>query len=101
MILSDAAINNRTTVSVIILVIVLFGAYSYIALPRENEPDVPIPFIVVSTPYEGVSPEDIESSVTIKMEKELAGLKGLDEMTSSSIEGVSIIQLKFFPRGKY
>jgi multidrug efflux pump len=96
-ILSDVAIRNRTTVGVLVVLIVIFGAYSYITLPREAAPDVPIPYIVISTAYEGVSPEDIESSVTIKIEKEMAGLKGLKEMTSSSSEGMSTILLEFLP----
>ncbi|MBU0639263.1 MAG: efflux RND transporter permease subunit [Planctomycetes bacterium] len=97
MLLSDAAIRNRTTVGVLVLVIVAFGVYSYVSLPREANPDVPIPYIVISTTYEGVSPEDIETSVTIKIEKEMAGLKGVKEMTSSSAEGMSVITLEFLP----
>ncbi len=97
MIISNVAINNRTTVGTLVAVIAIMGAFSYLTIPRENEPDVPIPYIVVTTAYEGVSPEDVESSVTIKIEKELAGLKGLKEMQSTSAEGVSIIVLEFLP----
>ncbi len=97
MILSDAAIRNRTTVGVLIVVMVVFGTYSYITLPREAAPDIPVPYIFVTTVYEGVSPEDIESSVTIKIEKELAGLKGMKEIRSSSAEGVSLITVEFLP----
>jgi multidrug efflux pump subunit AcrB len=96
-ILSDAAIGNRTTVGVLSAVIFIFGVYSYIVLPRESSPDVPVPYIVVTTVYEGVAPEDIESSVTIKIEKELGGLKGVKEITSSSAEGASIIVIEFLP----
>jgi len=96
-IVSDTAIRNRTTVGVLIVVILGFGAYSYMTLPRESSPDVPIPYILVTTIYEGVSPEDIETSVTIKIEKELAGLKGVKEMTSASAEGASTIVMEFLP----
>jgi len=95
--LSNAAIKNRTTVFVLILLIVIAGAFSYVTTPREAAPDVPIPLVLVTTPYQGVSPEDIETSVTIKMEKELAGLKGLKELTSTSAEGVSLITAEFLP----
>ncbi|UCG16491.1 MAG: efflux RND transporter permease subunit [Phycisphaerales bacterium] len=97
MFLSDTAIRNRTTVGVLVTVIIVFGVYSYIKLPRESSPDVPIPFILVTTSYEGVSPADIESSVTIKIEKELAGLKGVKEITSSSAEGMSTVVIEFLP----
>lgn len=97
MIITDYSIRNRTTVGVITLMIALFGAYSYVKLPREAAPDVPVPFILVTTSYEGVSPEDIESSITMKIEKELAGLKGVKQINSSSAEGMSTITIEFQP----
>ena len=97
MLLSDAAIRNRTTVFVLILLIVLLGAASYATLPREAEPDVPIPLVLVTTAYEGVAPEDIESSLTKKIEKELTALKGLKELRSTSAEGLSLIVAEFLP----
>lgn len=97
MILSDLAVRNRTTVLVLVFLILAFGAYSYVTLPRESAPDVPIPFIFVTTVYEGVSPEDIESAVTLKIEKELAGLKGMKELRSTSQEGLSQISIEFLP----
>jgi multidrug efflux pump len=96
-ILSDAAINNRVVVWVLILLIVVAGSYSYVTLPREGAPDVPIPYVVVSTSYEGVSPEDVESSVTMKIEKEMAGVKGVKEITSVSAEGMSTVVAEFYP----
>ena len=60
MLLTDVAIKNRTTVAVLGLLIILMGGYSYLTLPREAAPDIPIPFILVTTIYEGVSPEDME-----------------------------------------
>ena len=100
MILSDAAIKNRATVIVLTIILVVTGIYSYRVLPREAAPDVPIPYVIVTTAYEGVSPEDIESSVTIKIENELSGLKGLKQITSSSSEGLSSILIEFLPNIK-
>jgi len=99
-IISNAAIRNRTTVGVLALIITVFGIYSYISLPREAAPDVPIPFILVNTIYEGVAPQDVESTVTLKIEKELAGLKGVKEIRSSSAEGSSMITIEFLPSVK-
>ncbi|MGB2820288.1 MAG: efflux RND transporter permease subunit [Phycisphaerae bacterium] len=97
MILSDTAIKNRTTIGVMVALIVVAGVWSYATLPRESFPDVKIPVIVVTTVYEGVSPEDIESSVTYKIESKLTGLKGVKEVRSASAEGVSIITIEFLP----
>jgi len=97
MLLTDLAIKNRTTVAVLGLIIILMGGYSYLTLPREAAPDIPIPFILVTTIYEGVSPEDMETSVTMKIEKELNGIRGVEEITSSSAEGMSLISVEFTP----
>jgi len=97
MILTDLAIKNRTTVAVLGLLVILLGGYSYYSLPREAFPDIPIPYILINTIYEGVSPEDIESSITMKIEKELTGIRGVKEITSSSAEGMSMISVEFTP----
>ena len=97
MIISDTAIKNRTTVTVLAVLIVVAGTVSYVTLPREAFPDVPIPFITISTTYEGVSPQDVESAVTMKIEKKLVGIKGLKEVRSTSLEGESLITLEFLP----
>jgi multidrug efflux pump subunit AcrB len=97
MILTDLSIKNRTTVAIAGLLIVVLGAYSYYSLPREAFPDIPIPYITINTMYEGVSPEDIESSVTMKIEKELTGIRGVKQVTSSSAEGMSMIVVEFTP----
>ena len=97
MILTDVAIKNRTTVAVLGLIIVILGVSSYIALPREAFPDIPVPHILISTFYEGVSPEDIESSVTMKIEKELTGIRGVKQVLSTSAEGMSMIDVEFTP----
>jgi len=97
MILSDTAIRNRVTVFVLILLIVATGVVSYITLPREAAPDVPIPLILVNTTYGEVSPADVETTVTMKIEKELSGLKGVKEVRSTSAEGSSGIVIEFDP----
>ncbi|MCF7972475.1 MAG: efflux RND transporter permease subunit [Phycisphaerae bacterium] len=97
MLLTDLAIKNRVTVAVLILIIIVLGVNSYVSLPREAFPDLPVPFIMVTTTYEGVSPEDMETSVTMKIEKELKGVRGAKEITSSSAEGLSMISVEFTP----
>jgi len=97
MIVSDLAIKNRMTVFILIALIAVVGGMSYLTLPREAAPDVKTPWILISTTYEGVSPEDIENLITKEIEKELAGLSGLKEIKSSSAEGKSTISCEFLP----
>jgi CzcA family heavy metal efflux pump len=97
MILSDVAIRNRTTVYVLLVMIVVFGLYSYITLPREAAPDIPVPFIIVTTTYTGVSPTDMENTITVPLEKKLKALRDVEEIESVSAEGVSTISIEFLP----
>jgi multidrug efflux pump subunit AcrB len=80
---------------VLSVIIVVFGIYSYMVLPRENEPDITIPYVFVSTSYKGVSPTDIETSITIEIEKKLKGLDGVKKIQSVSSEGLSSINIEF------
>lgn len=90
-------VRNAPLMLLLMTVIIGFGTVSYVGLPREASPDVKIPVVLVSTPYIGVSPEDVESLVTIPIENELAGVKDLKKLSSTSAEGVSIVSLEFEP----
>ena len=95
MILTDGAIRKHEMVFAFMVMIIFFGYDSYVGLPRESTPDVKIPFVLVMTPYTGASPQDIESLITRKLERELKGLADLKEMSSTSVEGASTIFLEF------
>lgn len=95
MLLSNVAIRNRTTVLVMVVLIIVTGVYSYITLPRESAPDVKLPNILITTPHQGVTPRDVENTVTNKIEQEIRGVKGLDEIRSVTAEGLSQINVEF------
>jgi multidrug efflux pump subunit AcrB len=95
MILSDTAVKKSVTVVVLAVIVMVFGIYSYMVLPRENEPDITIPYVFVSTSYRGVSPTDIETGITIEIEKKLKGLEGVKKIHSVSSEGLSSINIEF------
>ena len=58
--LLDAIITRQRTVLTILAALILGGLYAIYSVPREADPDVPIPFILVSAPHPGISPEDAE-----------------------------------------
>ncbi len=95
MILSDTAVRHRTTVFVLTGLLVLAGLYSYAVLPREAAPEVVIPNVFVTTRYRGVSPADMETSITREIEEKLKGLKDVKTITSVSSEGLSQINVEF------
>lgn len=93
----ESIVGRRPLIYLAVVVIILFGIGTYMSLPREANPDVQIPVITVTTPYIGVSPQDIETLVTVPLENELAGVKDLKRMTSTSYEGLSVIMLELEP----
>lgn len=97
MIVSDMAIKNRISVVVLAIIILIAGGFSYIILPREASPDIPIPLVFVQTNYRGVSASDIETAITIKIEKKLKGLDNVKNITSVSAQGLSQINIEFLP----
>lgn len=93
--ISDFALGNRPAVYALVLVVVILGFSSYTSLPRESSPDIEIPYVVVTTMYFGTTPQDMETLVTNKLEKELGDIIEIKEMRSSSAEGISNITLEF------
>ncbi len=93
--ITDVSIDNRTSVFILVAIIIIIGISSYSSLPREASPDVQIPLVIVSTPYFGVSPEDIESLITQPLEKEINTISEVKELRSASYEGYSLIQAEF------
>jgi multidrug efflux pump len=97
MIVSDTAVRNRISVLVLLVIIVTIGLYSYLVLPRESTPDITIPYVFVRTEYRGVSASDIETAITIKIEKKLKGLDKVKNISSVSSQGLSQINIEFLP----
>ncbi|MBE9503925.1 MAG: efflux RND transporter permease subunit, partial [Proteobacteria bacterium] len=95
MFITNFAIKRSTAVFVLVIAIIFAGTSSYFSLPREASPDITIPYIIVSTPYFGVSPADIESLVTQPIEKELKSIGDVKEIRSASKEGFSSITVEF------
>lgn len=95
--ITNLAVDRSTTVIVLLAIIAIAGVYSYIVLPRESNPEVIVPYINVTVTYEGVTPADMESLVTVPIERKLTGLSGVKEITSTSVEGVSAIVIEFQP----
>ncbi len=87
-----------THTRVVILLIILlsgWGIAAYVSLPRESNPEVKIPIVVVNTAYPGASPSDVEDLVTKKLETEISSVKGVDKVTSTSANSSSSIVVQF------
>ncbi len=93
-IVASAVSRTRTVVTTMVLLI-LAGITSYVSIPKEADPDIPIPFFFVSIPYPGISPEDAERLLVKPMETELRSLEGLKEITAYGAQGSAGIILEF------
>ncbi|WP_299589436.1 efflux RND transporter permease subunit [uncultured Tateyamaria sp.] len=91
----DWAASRARMVLAFIVLSLTVGTVAYISLPKEGEPDIEIPTLVISVPFPGISASDSETLLVKPMETELADLDGLDKMTATAAEGYANIVLEF------
>jgi multidrug efflux pump len=92
---SEPFILRPVGTSLLMAAIMLSGVVAYTFLPLSTLPDVDYPTIQVQTLYPGASPEVMTSSVTAPLERQLGEMPGLNQMTSASSAGASVITLQF------
>ena len=85
------ALNNRISTGVLAVIVMAAGTYAYLHLGRLEFPDFVIKIAVVATPYPGASAEQVEEEVTDVLEDAIQSLGELDEVESTSQDGLSII----------
>ena len=88
--------NARLTITTLVFLMIA-GAMSYLSIPKEAEPDVPVPIIYASLTYQGISPEDAERLLLRPVETRLKTIKGVKEMRSAAYEGGGYVLLEFDP----
>lgn len=81
--------------SLVMLAIMLFGLFAYRLLPVNDLPNIDFPTIQVRSDLPGASPETMASSVATPLERQFSTIAGLDSMTSTNGQGISVITLKF------
>ncbi len=93
--LIDGAIGLARMVLVILAVALFAGSVTYVNLPKEADPDVPIPVVGITLPLQGVSPEDAERLLVRPVETELQGIEGVKQINSFALEGAGQIIVEF------
>lgn len=84
----------RTTMTTMVLMVIA-GLIAYVTIPKEADPDIPIPIFYVSITHQGISPEDAERLLIRPMETELRSLEGLKEIRATASQGHAGIVLEF------
>lgn len=93
--LSSWAINNKTTIYVLMALIFFMGISAYFSMPRENFPEIKETKIYISSVYPGNTAEDIEKLITNPVEDRLKTVSNVVDITSTSQEDYSIVIVEF------
>jgi heavy metal efflux system protein len=93
--LVDFALNNRFMVLAIVVVLLLWGAFSFHQLPVEAYPDVADNYVEIITQWPGISAEQVEQQVTIPLEIVMNGIPHVTHLRSFSLFGLSDLKLIF------
>ncbi len=90
------AINRPITTLMYVVTLFIFGLMSFKSMPSALFPNVDFPIVTVQTVYPGAEATTMESQVTDKIEEAISRIGGVDSVTSTSSEGVSVVMVKFF-----
>jgi len=90
------AIKRPIATLMYVVTLVIFGLISYKSMPSALFPNVDFPIVTIQTKYPGAEAGTIESQVTDEIEDAISRIGGIDSITSSSSDGVSVVTVKFF-----
>ncbi|AGH50598.1 MULTISPECIES: efflux RND transporter permease subunit [Sphingomonadales] len=97
MLLSDVSVKRPVFAAVMSILLTIIGAVAFFALSVREYPDVDPPIVSVETTYTGAAANVVESRVTQLIEERLAGIEGIQTITSRSRDGTSDISVEFSP----
>lgn len=92
---SSWAINNRVSIYVATVILVILGVNSYNTLPKESFPEIVVPTYYISTVYPGTAPSNIENLVCKPIEKQLKSVSGIKKITSNSLQDFGNVIVEF------
>ncbi len=93
--LAQICVRRPVFASVLMLLIFVVGIAGYIRLGVDQFPNVDIPYVVVTTRLDGAAPEEVETDISDKIEGALNTISGIEELRSTSTEGVSLVIIGF------
>ena len=92
---SSWAIDNKTSIFILTIIITLAGIMAYNGLPKENFPDISLPQIFVTVVHPGTSPGDMENLIAKPIEKQVKSATGVKKITSNSVQDFTSIMVEF------
>ena len=91
----DYIMQARRTIVFLMAIIISIGSLTYINIAKDAEPDIDIPFIYITVPHQGISPEDSERLIVRPLENQLKTIEGIEEMNGSASNGFGSVLLEF------
>ena len=95
MIISDVSIKRPVFATMLMVALVVLGIIGYQRLAIDEYPDITYPIVVTQTAYPGASPEVVMRDLSKPIEEALNTVQGIKEVTSTSLEGSSLVRLQF------
>lgn len=89
------SINNPVFATMMVMALVVLGLFSFGRLKVEQFPDISFPVVVVQTTYPGATPESVETEISRKIEEAVNTISGIENLTSHSYEGSSVVIIQF------
>ena len=93
--LSGMSVRRPVTTYMVVLIVLILGGISFLKIPIDLMPEITFPTVTVSTNYENVNPQEIETLVVEPIEKAVSSVEGVEGVSSVSVEGRSQIRVSF------
>jgi hydrophobic/amphiphilic exporter-1 (mainly G- bacteria), HAE1 family len=93
--ISEICVKKPVFTVMLIASTAVLGIFSYLKLGVDLYPDIEFPFVAIQTTLPGASPEEIETSITKPIEEAVNTISGIEDINSTSYEGLSFIIIKF------
>ena len=88
------AIGNPVATNLLMIIMLMWGLVAWFQIPRETFPEFEFDIITISVVYPGSTPDEIEESIVTRIEERIAQVNGIEEITSSSLEGAGTVTVK-------
>lgn len=89
------AVRRRVLTTVVLLIAIILGGFSYFSIQVRRFPDVDFPMATVTTVFPGGSPQEVETEITKRIEDAVSSISGVDEIRSYSQQGLSLVMIQF------
>ncbi|MCX7959171.1 MAG: efflux RND transporter permease subunit, partial [Deltaproteobacteria bacterium] len=88
-------IRRPVLATMLTVLLIVLGSFSYMRLGVDLMPKIEFPIVTITTVWKGASPEEVEAQITKPIEEAVNTAQGIDELRSSSMEGVSRVVVRF------